>query len=61
VVPTGSGKTRVSYIFLGKAIADGYVGVYLVPHTQLLDQKVAELSKFFGDYVHLIKMSGVIF
>ncbi len=58
IAPTGSGKTLVAYLFLGKAVADGYVGVYLVPHTQLLDQKVAELYEFFRDYIHIIKMSG---
>jgi len=58
VAPTGSGKTVVAYIFLGLAIVRGHVGVYLVPHTQLLDQKVHKLREFFGTDVHIVKMSG---
>lgn len=43
---TGAGKTLVAYSFLGKAIMDGYIGVYLVPHTQLLEQKARQLEEF---------------
>jgi replicative superfamily II helicase len=58
VAPTGSGKTIPAYFLLGRTIVDGGIGVYLVPHTQLLDQKVEELEEFFRGYVHVVKMSG---
>jgi len=58
IAPTASGKSLVAYFFLGKKIVDGSIGVYLVPSTQLLDQKVVDLEEFFRGYVQIMKMAG---
>lgn len=58
IAPTASGKSLIAYFFLGNAIVEGYVGVYLVPTTQLLDQTVLDLEEFFQGYVQIFKMSG---
>jgi len=58
IAPTASGKSLIAYFFLGNAVANGYVGLYRVPSSQLLDQKVLDLEEFFQGYVQIFKMSG---
>jgi len=58
VVRTGGGKTLIAFVCLFLALMRGQIGVYLVPHNQLLSQKVQQIQQFFGDEAHVIYLSG---
>ena len=63
VAPTGSGKTDPAKASLHWSVARGLVGVYLVPHVQLLDEKARQVEAFFTDangqqIARVIKLSG---
>ncbi|HUX98376.1 MAG TPA: helicase-related protein, partial [Candidatus Deferrimicrobium sp.] len=55
---TGSGKTTLAKPCMGMALVNGQVGVYLVPHIRLLDEKAEALQQFFKNDVHIVKLSG---
>lgn len=60
VTPTASGKTVVSFACLNQNLIRGKIGVYLVPQTRLLDQKVKEIHAFFGSRAKVIELSGQV-
>jgi len=58
VVPTAGGKTLVAFACLWHALIKQQIGVYLVPQNQLLSQKVKEITQFFGNFAHIVTLSG---
>jgi len=59
-VRTAGGKTLMALICLYLALIRGQIGVYLVPHNQLLFQKLGQIRKAFGDAAHVIYLAGEI-
>ena len=58
IAPTGEGKTIGGFAAIYSALMEGKVGVYLVPYTQVLDQKEEQLQEFYEGVAHVIKLSG---
>lgn len=58
VVRTGGGKTIVGFACLWRALMNRRIGVYLVPQNQLLAQKLTQIKQFFGNFAHVVTLSG---
>ena len=58
VIRTGGGKTLIAFACLHKALSMKKIGVYLVPHSQLLYQKFEDIKHFFKGRAHVITLSG---